>query len=229
MQSAGVLGVVLQHKVVIYRREPLILHIQSAYGRMMRVVADILRQWGRRLAVPSVLAVLCAGCYNAAPTSDEWLMDNFRSHRADFDSIVAIVGSAADDDFVRYPPDTTSMYDPETGKDRPVLLRNEADSLFVAALGDERRARLDSLLHSIDCTGIVCYPPNEMTGIVCFSYGNMDGFTVQYVYRQNRPADMVFHDDRDLHEMWREYALDKANKPMPRKKLDDQWSIEYCP
>lgn len=82
------------------------------------------------------------------------------------------------------------------------------------------------LLHSINCTGIVCYTPNGMTGIVCYSYGNMDGFTVQYVYRQNRPADMVFYDDRDLHEMWKEYALDKANKPMPRKKLDN---LEYCP
>lgn len=196
---------------------------------MMSVVANIFRQWGRRLTVPSALAVLCAGCYNAAPPSDEWLKENFRAHRADFDSVVAIVGSAADDDFVRYPPDTTSMYYPETGNDHPVLLWNEADSLFVAALGDERRTRLDSLLHSINCTGIVCYTPNGMTGIVCYSYGNMDGFTVQYVYRQNRPADMSFYEDRNLHEMWKEYALDKANKPMPRKKLDHHWSIEYCP
>lgn len=196
---------------------------------MKNVVAGIFRQWGRRLAVPSALAVLCAGCYRAAPPSDEWLMENFRSHRTDFDSIVAIVCSAADDDFVRYPPDTTSMYYPETGKDCPALLWNEADSMFVATLGDERRARLDSLLHRIDCTGIVCYPPNGMTGIVCYSYGNMDGFTVQYTYCQNRPADMVFHDDRDLHEMWKGYAFDKANKPMPRKKLDNHWSIEYRP
>lgn len=196
---------------------------------MKNVVANIFRQWGRRLTVPSALAVLCAGCYRAAPPSDEWLKENFRAHRADFDSVVAIVGSAADDDFVRYPPDTASIYYPETGKDRPALLWNEADSLFVAALGDERRARLDSLLHRINCTGIVCYTPNGMTGIVCYSYGNMDGFTVQYVYRQNRPADMVFHNDRDLHVMWKEYAPDKANKPMPRKKLDNHWSIEYCP
>lgn len=195
----------------------------------MRDVSDIFRQWGRRLVIPPALAVLCAGCYRAAPPSDEWLKENFRTNRADFDSVVAIVGSASADDFVRYPPDTTSIYDPETGKERLALLWSEADSLFATGLGDERRARLDSLLHRIDCTGIVCYPPNRMTGIVCYSYGNMDGFTVQYTYCQNRPADMVFHDDRDLHEMWKEYAFDKTNKPMPRKKLDDRWSIEYRP
>lgn len=195
----------------------------------MSVVADIFRQWGRRLAVPSALAVLCAGCYNAAPPSDEWLKENFRAHRADFDSIVAIVGRGAADDFVRYPPDTTSIYDPTTGKERFALLWSEADSLFVTELGEDRRAALDSILHRIGCTGIECYPPNGVIDIVCYTYGNMDGFTVQYAYCQNRPDDMVFYEDRDLHEMWKEYALDKANRPMPRKRLEDHWSIEYCP
>lgn len=205
------------------------MHIQSADGRMKNVVAEIFRQWGRRLAVPSALAVLCAGCYRAAPPSDEWLMENFRTNRADFDSVVAIVDSAADGDIVRYPPDAASIYDPETRKEHLQLLWSEADSLFATGLGEDRRARLDSLLHRIGCTGIECYPPDGMIGIVCYTYGNMDGFTVQYVYRQNRPDDMVFHEDRDLHDMWKEYALDKANRPMPRKKLDDRWSIEYCP
>lgn len=101
----------------------------------MSVVADIFRQRRWRLGVPSVLTVLCAGCYNAAPPSDEWLKENFRAHRSDFDSIVAIVGRGAADDFVRYPPDTTSIYDPATGKERFALLRSEADSLFVTGLG----------------------------------------------------------------------------------------------
>lgn len=195
----------------------------------MSVVADIFRQWGRRLAVPSAFAVLCAGCYNAAPPSDEWLKENFRAHRTDFDSVVVIVGSAAADDFVRYAPDTTSIYDPATGKERFALLWSEADSLFVTGLGYERRATLDSLLHRISCTGIECYPPNGVIDIVCYTYGNMDGFTVQYIYCQNRPADMVFYEDSDLHEMWKEYALGKASRPIPRKRLDDHWSIEYRP
>lgn len=218
----------MRHKAVECQRESLILHIQSADGRMISVVADIFRQWEWRLAMPSVLTVLCAGCYNAAPPSDEWLKENYRAHRADFDSVVAIVGSAADD-FVRYPPNTTSIYDPATGKERFALLWSEADSLFVTGLGDERRATLDSLLHRIGCTGIECYPPNGVIDIVCYTYGNMDGFTVQYVYCHNRPTDMVFYEDSDLHEMWKEYAPDKANRPMPRKRLDDHWSIEYRP
>lgn len=133
----------------------------------MGVVADIFRNWGWRLAMPSGLAVLCAGCYNAAPPSDEWLKENFRAHRADFDSVVAIVGSAAGDDFVRYPPDTTAIYDSHTGKEHPGLLWSKADSLFVTGLGDGCRARLDSLLHRINCTAIECYPPNGMIDIVC--------------------------------------------------------------
>lgn len=196
---------------------------------MKNVVAGIFRQWGRSLAVPSALAVLCAGCYRAAPPSDERLKENFHAHRADFDSVVAIVGSAAGDDFVRYPPETASIYDPETRKEHLQLLWNEADSLFATGLGDERRARLDSLLHSIGCIGIVCDPSNGVIDIVCYTYGNMDGFTVQYTYCPNRPADMVFYEERDLHEMWKEYALDKANKPMPRKRLNNYWSIEYRP
>lgn len=219
----------MRHKAVECQQESLILHIQSTDGRRMSVVADIFRQWGRSLAVPSALAVLCAGCYNAAPPSDEWLKENFRAHRADFDSVVAIVGSASADDFVRYPPDTTSIYDPATGKERFALLWSEADSLFVTGLGYERRATLDSLLHRISCTGIECYPPNGVIDIVCYTYGNMDGFTVQYIYCQNRPADMVFYEDSDLHEMWKEYALGKASRPIPRKRLDDHWSIEYRP
>lgn len=219
----------MRHKAVECQQESLNLHIQSADGRMMNVVTDIFRQWRWCLAVPSVLAVLCAGCYNAVPPPDEWLKENFRAHRADFDSVVAIVGSAAADDFVRYPPDTTSIYDPATVKERFALLWSEADSLFVTGLGDERRATLDSLLHRISCTGIECYPPNGVIDIVCYTYGNMDGFTVQYIYCQNRPADMVFYEDSDLHEMWKEYALDKASRPIPRKRLDDHWSIEYRP
>lgn len=196
---------------------------------MVSVVTDIIRQWRWRLAVSSVLAVLCAGCYNAAPPSDEWLKENFRAHRADFDSVVAIVGSASADDFVRYPPDTTSIYDSATGKERFALLRSEADSLFVTGLGEDRRATLDSFLHRIGCTGIEYYPPNGVIDIICYTYGNMDGFTVQYAYCQNRSDDMVFYEDCDLHEMWKEYALDKANRPMPQKRLDDHWSIEYRP
>lgn len=225
----AVRGGVLQHKEVECRQESLILHIQSADGRMKNVVVNIFRQWGRRLAVPSALAVLCAGCYRAAPPSDEWLKENFCAHRADFDSVVAIAGSAAADDFVRYPPDTTSIYDPAIGKERLALLWSEADSLFVTGLGEDRRATLDSLLHRIGCTGIECYPPDGVIGIVCYTYGNMDGFTVQYTYCQNRPDDMFFYEDRDLHEMWKEYTLDKANRPMPRKRLNDYWSIEYRP
>ncbi len=101
--------------------------------------------------------------------------------------------------------------------------------LFVTGLGDERRATLDSLLHRIGCTGIECYPPNGVIDIICYTYGNMDGFTARYVYCNNRSADMDFYEDRDLHEMWKEYAPDKANRPMPRKRLDDHWSIEYRP
>lgn len=195
----------------------------------MSVVMDIFRNWGWRLAMPSGLAVLCAGCYNATPPSDEWLKENFRAHRADFDSVVAIVSSGAGDDFVRYPPDTTAIYDSHTGKERLGLLWSKADSLFVTVLDDGRRARLDSLLHRINCTGIEYYPTNGMIDIVCYTYGNIDGFTVQYAFRQNRPADMAFCEDCNLHEMWKEYARDKSNKPMPRKILDDHWSIEYCP
>ena len=219
----------MRHKAVECQQESLILHIQSVDGRRMSVVADIFRQWGRRLAVPSAFAVLCAGCYNAAPPSDEWLKENFRAHRTDFDSVVAIVGSAAADDFVRYAPDTTSIYDPATGKERLALLWNKADSLFVTGLGDERRATLDSLLHRISCTGIECYPHNGVIDIICYTYGNMDGFTARYVYCKNRSADMGFYEDRDLHEMWKEYALGKASRPIPRKRLDDHWSIEYRP
>lgn len=195
----------------------------------MSIVTDIFRNWGWRLAVPSGFAVLCAGCYNASPPSDEWLKENFRAHRADFDSVVAIVGSAAGDDFVRYPPDTTAIYDSHTGKEHPGLLWSKADSLFVTGLGDGRRARLDSLLHRINCTAVECYPPIGMIDIVCYTYGNLNGFTVQYTFRQNRPADMAFCEDCNLHEMWKEYARDNSNKPIPRKMLDDHWSIEYCP
>lgn len=148
----------MRHKAVECQRESLILHIQSADGRRMSVVADIFRQWGRCLAGRALCRML-----------------------------------------------------------------------FVTGLGDERRATLDSLLHRIGCTGIECYPPNGVIDIICYTYGNMDGFTVRYVYCQNRPDDMDFYEDCDLHEMWKEYAPDKANRPMPRKRLDDHWSIEYRP
>lgn len=195
----------------------------------MTGISDILRYRGWRLLWSSVLVVLSSGCYRATPPSDEWLKENFHAHRADFDSIVSIVGSAATDDYVRYPLETTTMYDPDTGKDCIRVFYSDIDSIFAAKLGDGRRATLDSLLRNIGCLRLVSFSSGSMIELVCYTYGNMDGFTVQYVYRQDRPTDMVFHDDRDMHELWQEYMLDKENRHIPRKKLDDCWNMEYCP
>ena len=195
----------------------------------MSGIVYILRCWNRRLMAPLFLVVLCAGCYHASPPSDEWLKENFDGRRADFDSVVAIGGSVAGDDDVRYPPDTTTFCNPETGEERMRLLWNDADSLFVARLGDERRVRLDALLRRIGCTRLLCYPPSGVIDLVCYTYGDLDGFTVQYSYCRNRRADMVFNEGRDLHEMWREYTLDKTGRPISRMELDGNWIIEYCP
>lgn len=151
------------------------------------------------------------------PPSEEWLRENFQTHKSDFDEIVDIAMSVPIDDYFVYPGYIYS----------DTITRNERDSIYYAELGETKRARLDSLLQVVGCMDVRVVPVRHNLSLTCYRFGSFRGWAVTYHYKGNRPSSMTFVEDKDLYEAFLYWQGDKSFRPYPRKELDSHWHLEY--
>lgn len=184
----------------------------------MSRMTDILWRGIRHLAAVSLLAVLCAGCRSGAtPPGEEWLRENFKTHKSEFDEIATIALSVPMDDCFVYPGYING----------DSITRTEPDSIFFAELGEAKRERLDSLLKAVKCIDMRVAPVNRNISLTSYRYGSIRGWTVNYVYMGKRPSALTFVEDKDLYDAFLYWQRDKSKRPFPRKELNTQWHIEY--